>query len=363
MALTAASLGVLNLGKGLDDGATRADVDALPQDAWSEDMVLLASEIHLMEEIVHVGVTTDAAPDGDVAEHADALEELRARALDHVRWRITVDRAPTVEFCSLMDAVTAVVRQSLTVPGQTCASDLGRLTASVGTYNDCKEFVEGMHKAALRVTDQNTMAKRLLSRLPDITFAKFGDEVMNSAASKEHAIVSLVSKHAGEVVEPVPADYGTVATMGWELHKHEPANATARKRYRYWHAQFYCNECGGEARGEIEPIEYGKPVAPEVARDIDQRIEDMARVTGDSPLEFQPDWRRQWNRLLVPCGGTVPFEWRRTGQVTTLGQLFLTLGDQWNAAIIYEYYLRLRMVAVKKRKKSGSGRQSGREST
>ena len=55
----------------------------------------------------------------------------------------------------------------------------------------------------------------------------------------------------------------------------------------------------------------------------------------------------------MPGRGSVGVAWRRTGEVTTLGQLFLALGRGWSAAIIYAYYLRLRLVAVK-RKKGGS---------
>ena len=39
-----------------------------------------------------------------------------------------------------------------------------------------------------------------------------------------------------------------------------------------------------------------------------------------------PDWEKQWNRLQVPCKGTHDYMWFRTGDVITLGELFLALG-------------------------------------
>ena len=65
---------------------------------------------------------------------------------------------------------------------------------------------------------------------------------------------------------------------------------------------------------------------------------------------LRADWLRQTFRALAPCKGTKDFQWVRTGAVTSLGQLFLVLGETFTAAEIYQFYRTLRIVAVKRRK-------------
>ena len=52
------------------------------------------------------------------------------------------------------------------------------------------------------------------------------------------------------------------------------------------------------------------------------------------------------NRMVVPIGGTDAYEWRRTGQVVTLGTLFMVLGKKWPALNIYYFYRTLRTVVT-----------------
>ena len=59
-----------------------------------------------------------------------------------------------------------------------------------------------------------------------------------------------------------------------------------------------------------------------------------------------PDWVAQTLRTVVPCVGTDAYEWRRTGQVVTLGTFFLALGRKWSASSIYYFYRTLRIVAT-----------------
>ena len=57
--------------------------------------------------------------------------------------------------------------------------------------------------------------------------------------------------------------------------------------------------------------------------------------------------------------GTKRYEWRRTCQVVTLGELFLVLGKRWRASAIYYFYRTLRLVAVKRRKTTSGDAQLG----
>ena len=79
---------------------------------------------------------------------------------------------------------------------------------------------------------------------------------------------------------------------------------------------------------------------------------DVARPVSDS--------RKQWLRVKVPSTSTSDFEWRRTGSVVTLGQLFMILGKTHNNAAIYYLYRTLRIVALKKRKTSAAAGAPGK---
>ena len=65
--------------------------------------------------------------------------------------------------------------------------------------------------------------------------------------------------------------------------------------------------------------------------------------------DLRPKWEAQTLRSVVPCEGTEVYEWRRTGQVVTLGTLFMALGKQWSALAIYHFYRTLRIVTTKKK--------------
>ena len=64
--------------------------------------------------------------------------------------------------------------------------------------------------------------------------------------------------------------------------------------------------------------------------------------------DLAPDWRAQILRSVAPCLGTKLFEWRRVGQVATLGELFMCAGKHYDARIIYYFYRTLRIVVTKR---------------
>ena len=74
-----------------------------------------------------------------------------------------------------------------------------------------------------------------------------------------------------------------------------------------------------------------------------------------SAAQLASDFQQQHLRVIVPCAGTTEYEWRRTGVVVTLGELFILLGEKWAAAAIYYFYRTLRIVALKRRKNSSAG--------
>ncbi len=69
-----------------------------------------------------------------------------------------------------------------------------------------------------------------------------------------------------------------------------------------------------------------------------------------SETSLRPDFPNQLNRLVVPCQGTRFYCWVRSGRVISLGELFLQMHGQFNARQIYDLYLHLDIVAIKRRK-------------
>ena len=81
--------------------------------------------------------------------------------------------------------------------------------------------------------------------------------------------------------------------------------------------------------------------------------EQVERVCKESRLDASalvPNWAAQTLRTVVPCVGTEAYEWRRTGQVVTLGTLFRALGKRWPALSIYHFYRTLPIVTTKKKR-------------
>ena len=64
---------------------------------------------------------------------------------------------------------------------------------------------------------------------------------------------------------------------------------------------------------------------------------------------LQPDWSKQTNRLFCPCEWA-DYHWARYCLATGLGGLFVALGKEYDAAVIY-YFYRTRVVVAMKRQK------------
>jgi hypothetical protein len=164
-----------------------------------------------------------------------------------------------------------------------------------------------------------------------------------------------VNKHSGEIVEIAPVAADRLVTK-WALHRVEDTPGSASGLFP--HPQFFCLPSGEDVSTESSDVgrvayDFGRPKTQSSIMDIDIAIKRFASEHGMNPLELAPDWQKQTNRLTVPCRQTLSAQWRRTGLVTTLGQLFLALGGRWSGAVIYEYYRTLRVVALCRRKSAG----------
>ena len=65
--------------------------------------------------------------------------------------------------------------------------------------------------------------------------------------------------------------------------------------------------------------------------------------------DLAPNRDTQAVRTVMPRQNP-QWEWRRSGLVLTLGELFVMLGEDYNAAQIYYFFRTLCLVAVKRRK-------------
>ena len=167
---------------------------------------------------------------------------------------------------------------------------------------------------------------------------------------RARSVVQLVSKHSGEIVE---FDH---TKMGWMLHRLVPPGSASGPSVE-WNQQWNCKEDGSPTFDAPKDTEYGYTRVPD---SITKMSEDIQRVLNSSYHELiaiqdevdplLPHWEAQRLRTVVPCVGTQAYEWRRTGQVVTLGTLFMALGKRYSAAAIYYFYRTLRIVATKKPK-------------
>ena len=105
------------------------------------------------------------------------------------------------------------------------------------------------------------------------------------------AIVQLVTKHGGEVVELNKME------TSWVLRPVAPSSASVE-----WSEQWYCKE-GGECVDEKD-LEYGFPPSNDDQLMMSEEIKRVARETDLSHTTFSPNWADQKCRSVVPCAGT-----------------------------------------------------------
>ena len=226
-----------------------------------------------------------------------------------------------------------------------------------GSVSEEQQFLHDAHKRSLAVTqfkDNDALFleySRLVEEFPDLTLSKFGLESLGTNRGQVQAIVGLVNKHSGEIVELDPR-------IGmWVLLKSSEGFTSQN-----YSEQWFCSPNG--AKADKRDPQFG--FDPRVGR------AEILRAVGQcDDVIFQhlhPDWTKQVHRILCPC--VVPDSgmiWCRTATVVTLGELFLALGKQCTSRQIYALYRTLRIVAVKRRKGqggkvgvSGSGVQASR---
>jgi hypothetical protein len=199
--------------------------------------------------------------------------------------------------------------------------------------------------------------QKLLAALPPICVEKYPD-CLDSTSSRINTLIHLFSgKHNGEITEVLPDQFAHPRFASWKLVSILPGSASKE----FDHAQLFClekhNAIGSVGDGTRQ---YGHVVTQEGNKLLSRQCNAAAaRNTNYASRDFAPMWTLQSNRVVVPCRNSCEFEWRRTGWCTSLGLLFEHLGTHFDAAVLYEYYLMNRIVALKRynpKPKAKSGR-------
>ena len=173
--------------------------------------------------------------------------------------------------------------------------------------------------------------------LPETAVRKFAKTITDTFATKYEAVKGLIDLHNGENV-----DVHMSGALRWKLVP------LATRFLRKLPEQF---ELGDN---------YSEPTL--TPYDMNVLSQHMAEVSAScrwntSETSLRPDFDKQVNRLVVPCKGTQYYCWVRSGRVISLGELFLQMHGHCTAHEIYELYLHLDIVSIK-RKKSPPKRKS-----
>ena len=174
------------------------------------------------------------------------------------------------------------------------------------------------------------LKESFFEHLPETAEEKFAETITDTFISKYKALQGLIDLHNGENVDVHMSD-----AHRWTLL---PLNTSLLEDLP---EQF---ELGDK---------YTEPAL--TPYDMNVLLRHMAEVSASCrwktpETDLRPDFPNQLNRLVVPCKGTPYYCWVRSGRVISLGELFLQMHTDYNAHEIYELYLHLDIVSIKRRK-------------
>ena len=226
--------------------------------------------------------------------------------------------------------------------------------------NKCKQFLEsaryrclafntwGKCKDTQKKLSSSQMDSFLESKesffehLPDTAEKKFDKYINDTFVTKYEAVKGLIDLHNGENV-----DVHMSGASRWKLLPLEI------RFLRDLPEQFML----GPGYSEPTLTPYDRTVLAQHMSEVSAKCQWHTSATS-----LRPDFAKQWNRLVVPCQGTRFYCWVRSGRVISLGELFLKMHLEYNAREIYELYLHLDIVSIKRRKPGVKNRHSGHKS-
>jgi hypothetical protein len=176
-------------------------------------------------------------------------------------------------------------------------------------------------------------------QLPAAALEKFESSITDTFISKYGALKGLIDRHNGEVV-----DVHTGSIAQWKLIPVDDVSLVQALPDQF-------DLCPNHQAPQISV--YDRIVLEQ------HMMEVSATCKWRTPTAWlRPDFAKQVNRLVVPCQGTQYYCWVRTGHVISLGELFQEMHVRYNAREIYDLYLHLDIVAVKRRKPGSKNHQS-----
>ena len=174
------------------------------------------------------------------------------------------------------------------------------------------------------------LKESFFEHLPKTAEEKFAETITDTFISKYQALKGLIDLHNGENV-----DVHMSGALRWKLLPLEI------RFLQDLPEQFML----GQGYSEPTLTPYDKNVLGEHMAEV------SASCRWKTPeTDLRPDFPNQLNRLVVPCKGTPYYCWVRSGRVISLGELFLQMHGHCTAHEIYELYLHLDIVSIKRKK-------------
>ena len=182
------------------------------------------------------------------------VQEMKDREVEHVRYRSTVPELIEPDLQCVEHAMRTRACQEIET-----RVDLAELSGTPGSASvHPAAFIKARHEESLWVTklkhetfDGAALREQyheLFRRFPTSTVLKRGED-MDTVLGQAKAVVGLVNKHAGEIVEM------DRMKMRWILHFLAPGSASVE-----WSSQWNCN-ADGSPTDTPRDFEYGYPKA------------------------------------------------------------------------------------------------------
>ncbi len=244
-----------------------------------------------------------------------AFREMKGRAPEHVRWR-------SAKLILCMDKSITRMRSDAfsTDPaeGASCVTDLAELWRT--EWPSRNVFLGRMHRKSLRLTNLKSSPRlqqryvKLLGAPPDDTDDKSNITAESSAQTTSEAVVGLLNKYTGEVVETDQL----LAT--WRLIE---VKSGAPSSTSLCGPQFRCQDCG-QVLGDNCTKDLTEAYLSGEARGIIwSDAQQAAWAYWCDMWVFMPDWKEQRFRVAVPImqpdSVSSRWEWRRQCSATTFG--------------------------------------------